>query len=85
MNVLPGGKARADVEKLPDPRLGGKKSHDPPQECPCGASGLRRPWEGIVRCLGRDPVGLEVVFAELNAMTWDNSSQVTAFCNLRRV
>ena len=34
MNVLPGGKARADVEKLPDPRLGGKKSHDPPQECP---------------------------------------------------
>jgi glucosamine-6-phosphate deaminase len=57
VDVLPRGKARADVEKLPDPRLGGKKSHDPPQECPCGAGGLRRLREGLVRCLGRDPVG----------------------------
>jgi hypothetical protein len=63
MHVLTGGKAGADVEELPDPRLGGKETHDPPQERPRGAGGLRRFREGLDRCLGRDPVGLEVVLA----------------------
>jgi hypothetical protein len=36
MDVLPGREAGADIEKLPDPRLGGKKEHYPPQEGPAG-------------------------------------------------
>jgi hypothetical protein len=56
---------------LPDPGLGGKKTHDPPQEGPGRARRLRRPREGLDRSLSRDPVGLEVILpAQMLIIYW---------------